>query len=105
MRVIIEDEYLASIYSRGSSVIGKPKFNKEIEQGFIKRVIQIEQSQNTNNLRMLKSLHFEKLSGNLEGKNSIRINQAYRIIFRIEKDGNNNRVEIICVEELNNHYS
>lgn len=54
---------------------------------------------------MLKSLHFEKLSGNLEGKYSVRINQTYRIIFRIEKDGNNNRVEIICIEELNNHYS
>ncbi len=105
MRVIIEDEYLARIYSFGSVVVRKPKFNKEIERGFIKRVIQIEQAQNTNDLRMVKSLHFEKLSGNFEGKYSIRINQSYRIIFRIEKDGNNNRVEIICIEEVNNHYS
>ncbi|MEX8547036.1 MAG: type II toxin-antitoxin system RelE/ParE family toxin [Mucilaginibacter sp.] len=105
MRVIIEDEYLARIYSFDNNVIRKPKFNKEIERGFIKRVIQIEQAQNTNDLRVVKSLHFEKLSGNLDGKHSIRINQAYRIIFRIEKDGNNNRAEIICIEEVNNHYS
>lgn len=104
MRVVIEDEYLSSLYTNDKS-INKPKFNKEIERGFIKRVIQIEQVQNTNNLRALKSLHFEKLSGNLNGKYSIRINLAFRIIFRIEKDGNDNRIEVVCIEELNNHYS
>ncbi len=104
MRVIIEDEYLVSLYSTGKSV-GKPRFNQKIEQAFIKRIIQIEQAQNTNNLRSLKSLHFEKLSGNLEGKYSIRVNLAFRIVFRIEKDGNDTRIEIICIEELNNHYS
>lgn len=104
MRVIIEDEYLVSLYSTGKSV-GKSRFNQEIEQAFIKRIIQIEQAQNTNNLRSLKSLHFEKLSGNLEGKYSIRVNLAFRIAFRIEKDGNDTRIEIICIEELNNHYS
>jgi proteic killer suppression protein len=104
MRVVIEDEYLISLYTTGKS-IGKPKFNLEIERGFIKRVVQIEQAPNTNILRALKSLHFEKLTGDLEGKYSIRINLAFRIIFRIEKDGNNTRIEIIYIEELNNHYS
>jgi len=104
MRVIIEDEYLKALFANGHSV-GKPRFNKEIEEKFIRRVIQIEQAANTNDLRMIKSLHFEKLSGNLAHKYSIRINDAFRIIFRIEKDGNNTRVEIIYIEELNNHYS
>ncbi len=104
MKVIIEDEYLANLYKNGKSD-GKPRFNADIELGFIKRIIQLEQSQNTNSLRTLKSLHFEKLSGNLIGKHSIRVNKAFRIVFRIEKDGNDVRLEVICVEELNNHYS
>jgi plasmid maintenance system killer protein len=104
MKVIIEDEYLAFLYKNGKSS-GKPKFNADIEVGFIKRILQMEQSSDTNTFRTLKSLHFEKLSGKLEGKYSIRVNRAYRIIFRIEKDGDNVRVEIICVEELSNHYS
>ncbi len=104
MRVIIEDEYLVLLYKNGETS-GKPKFNKEIELGFIKRVNQMEQAINTNTLRALKSLHFEKLSGNLSGKYSIRINEAFRIIFRVEKDGNNTRLEVICIEELNKHYS
>lgn len=104
MRVVIEDDYLANLYKIGKSV-GKPKFNHEIEKGFIKRVVQMEQAQNTNNLRSLKSLHFEKLTGDLEGKFSVRINLAFRVVFRIEKEDNNTRIEIIYIEELNNHYS
>jgi len=104
MRVVIEDEYLAALYTTGKSV-GKPKFNHEIERGFIKRVVQMEQAQNTNSLRSLKSLHFEKLSGDLEGKYSVRVNLAFRIAFRIEKEDNNTRIEIIYIEGLNNHYS
>jgi proteic killer suppression protein len=104
MQVIIEDEYLVQLYKNGKSY-GKPKFNREIELGFIKRVIQMEQALNTATLRALGSLHFEKLSGNLEGKYSIRVNKGFRIIFRIEKEDNNMRIEIICIEEMNNHYS
>ena len=104
MKVIIEDEYLARLYNEGKST-GKPKFNRDIELGFIKRVIQIQGAENTNTLRQLHSLHFEKLSGDLAGKYSIRINIAFRITFRVEKEGSNVRMEIICIEELNNHYS
>jgi len=104
MRVIIEDDYLAELYKNGGTE-GKPKFNIDIEHGFIKRVIQIEQSPNTNSLRLLKSLHFEKLSGKWDGKYSIRVNKAFRIILRVEKEDNNVRLEVICIEELNNHYS
>ena len=104
MRVIIEDEYLWQLFDNGYSV-GKPQFNKEVENKFISRVIQMEQAANTNDLRALKSLHFEKLSGKFDGKYSIRINYSFRVIFRIEKDGNNVRLEVICIEELSNHYS
>jgi len=96
MKVIIEDEYLVNLYKNGKS-FGKPKFNSEVESGFIKRVIQIEQAKSINDLQSLKSLHFEKLSGNLSGKYSIRVNKEFRILFRIEKDGDNTRLEIICI--------
>ena len=104
MQVIIEDNYLAELYANGKSK-GKPRFSRDIEVAFIKRVIQIGQANSTNDLRELKSLHFEKLSGDLTGKYSVRVNIAYRIVFRIEKEADNVRLEIICIEELNNHYS
>jgi proteic killer suppression protein len=104
MKVIIEDDYLARLYENGQS-LDKPKFGSQIELAFIKRVIQIEQAPDTNTLRQIKSLHFEQLKGNFKGKNSIRVKDGFRLIFRVENDGNNKRIEIIAIEELNNHYA
>lgn len=103
MLVIIEDDYLAKLYENGES-IGKPKYGKMVEDFFIKRVIQLEQSADTATLRQIKSLHFEQLKGDLKGKCSIRVKDGFRLILRIENDGNDKRVEIICIEEMNNHY-
>jgi len=103
MRVIIEDGYLKALFN--GNFTGKPQFNREVELGFIRRITQMENAVNTSDLRAIGSLHFEKLSGKFDGKYSIRVNKAFRIIFRVEKDGNNVRLEVICVEELSNHYS
>ncbi|MDB5154092.1 MAG: hypothetical protein JWR54_2843 [Mucilaginibacter sp.] len=103
MRVIIEDEYLEYLFVNGKSK-GKLQFNHDIERTFIKRVVQISSAQNTNDLRAIKSLHFEKLSGDFAGKHSIRVNEGFRIILRVEKEADNIRIEIICIEEMNNHY-
>ena len=37
-------------------------------------------------LRTWKSLHYEKLKGNYEGKRSIRLNDQYRLIFELNKE-------------------
>ena len=104
MRVIIEDKYLADLYENGQTH-GKPKFSHQVELAFIKRIAQMEQAPNTDTLRQIKSLHYEQLKGDLKGKNSIRVKDGFRLIFRVKSDGNNKRVEIIAVEELNNHYA
>jgi plasmid maintenance system killer protein len=104
MRVIIEDQYLAKLYENGKT-IGKPKFGPQVELAFIKRVIQMEQALSTDTLRKIKSLHFEQLKGDLKGKNSIKVKDGFRLIFRVENDDNNKRIEIIAIEEINNHYS
>ena len=103
MRVIIEDNYLEYLFAHGKSK-GKPQFSYDIERTFIKRVLQISSAQSTNDLRAIKSLHFEKLTGDMAGKYSIRVNDGFRIILRIEKEADNIRVEIVCIEEMNNHY-
>jgi len=104
MRVSIEDGYLANLYENGKSS-GKPKFGPQVELAFIKRIIQMEQAPDTGTLRKIKSLHYEQLKDDLKGKNSIRVTDGFRLIFRVEKEGDNKRVEIIAVEELNNHYT
>ncbi len=46
----------------------------------------VNNAQNINDLRIPPANHLEKLSGNLDGYYSIRINKQWRIIFIWEND-------------------
>lgn len=105
MMLKIEDPFLGNVVSIGK-VYGKSPYPVEVLETFKRKVFQIKSAKNTADLRNIKSLHFEKLKEKkYEGKYSIRLNKAYRIIFRIENSEGNNRIEIICIEEISNHYS
>ena len=54
----------------------------------------LNNAQNINDLRIPPANHLEKLSGNLEGCHSIRINKQWRIIFNWDNDNAFN-VEIV----------
>jgi len=99
MKVIIEDKYLAELVDKGKKA-GKPKYPVEVEKAFNKRIFQIQNASNTNDLRAIKSLHFEKLEGS-KIHYSIRVNSDWRIILRIGKEL---MIEVLYVEEMNNHY-
>jgi proteic killer suppression protein len=103
MKLLIEDHFLGEV-AKGNP-IGKSPYPIEVLKAFKKRVFQIQQAKNSADLRQIKSLHFEKLKGKeYEHKCSIRLNIAYRIIFRIDEN-ESDKIEIICIEEINNHYS
>lgn len=102
MNVIIEDEYLALLVSNYPYTAGKRKFPIDVEKKFVARISQLSAANDENDLRKIKSIHFEKLKGAYKGKYSIRVNKAWRIIFRIGEDGH---LKILFIEELNNHYN
>ncbi|HEY1060268.1 MAG TPA: type II toxin-antitoxin system RelE/ParE family toxin [Daejeonella sp.] len=101
MQIIINDHFLGEVVK--GTYHGKLPFPNEVLTGFKRRLAQMKDMRNTQDLRNLKSLHFEKLKEKrYEGKYSIRINKAYRIIFGIDKEGG---LEIIEIVEINKHYS
>lgn len=101
MQVKINDHFLGEV-AKGTNH-GKLPFPNEVLTGFKRRLAQLREMQGTQDLRDLKSLHFEKLKEKrYEGKYSIRTNKAYCIIFGIDRDGG---LEIIEIDEINNHYS
>lgn len=51
-------------------------------------------------IRMIPGYHDEPLQGARRGQRSIRLNEAYRAIYRIRRDG---AVEFVSVEEVNKH--
>lgn len=100
MEIKFNDEYLGTLAENKS--VGKRKYPEEVELGFKRRIAQIKQVNGTKDLRELKSLHFEKLKEKRYlGNYSIRINKAYRLIFIITKE---ERLEVMEIEEINNHY-
>lgn len=70
------------------------KLPSNIQNVARRKLRMINNAQNINDLRIPPANHLEKLSGNLEGFHSIRINKQWRIIFRWESD-NAFEVEII----------
>ncbi len=102
MKTIFTDSYLEELAKPDAS-IGKPKFPEEVVKKFKERLFVLKTAENTQVLRTYKQLHFEKLKEKrYDGKYSIRLNKAYRLIFGIDKQGN---YEIISIDEISNHYS
>jgi len=66
----------------------------EIQNIGRRKLRMLNNSQNIADLRIPPSNRLEKLTGNLNGFYSIRINKQWRIIFTWEK-GNTSEVEII----------
>ncbi len=56
-------------------------------------------------LYLIKSLNYEKLTGNKKGIESIRVDKKYRIEFTssVEESGQN-YITICSIIELSNHY-
>lgn len=70
------------------------KWPLEIQTAGRRKLRMLNNSQNISDLRIPPSNRLEKLTGNLKGYYSIRINNQWRIIF-IWEEGNANYVEII----------
>jgi toxin HigB-1 len=52
-----------------------------------------------NDLRALKSRHFEKLKGKRQHDYSMRLDEQFRLIFQIEKAGEHDQLVITGIED------
>jgi proteic killer suppression protein len=70
----LEDFFVEDAYSS--------KIPADLRDRLFRRLQMLEDSSTDTDLRVPPSNHFEKLSGNLEGFHSIRVNHQWRLIFR-----------------------
>ena len=63
------------------------KIPNNIQKIALRKLIMLNSSNSLNDLRIPPSNHLEKLTGDLDGYYSIRINNQYRIIFKLDNDG------------------
>jgi proteic killer suppression protein len=73
--------------------IRSKKVPADLASRLFRKIQMIDDAMTDQDLRVPPSNHFEKLSGNLKGFHSIRVNEQWRIVFRWD----NGRGEATCV--------
>ena len=98
MRFIFANKKLELLYASGT---GAAKYPPEVVDAFFDKMAVIRAAHDENDLRALKSLHFEKLLGErgLRGERSIRLNRQFRLILRLETDEQGKLVCVISIED------
>lgn len=64
-----------------------------------KRINFIRQANDERDLRNWRSLHYENMEGEFVGQRSIRLNDQWRLMLRVENDCRPPRVTILGVED------
>ena len=104
MIVTFNEDYLEKLYTKGETGIKKLRFQPQIVRGYQKGIKFLIQAKRKEDLFPFKSLHFEALHGDKEGRFSIRANDQYRIEFTLEETDDEPIVTICNIMELSNHY-
>lgn len=70
---------------------------------FFDKMAVIRAARDENDLRAIKSLHFEKLQGErgLRGERSIRLNRQFRLILRLETD---EQGKLVCIISIGDYH-
>lgn len=82
MEIVFADSTLALIESGDAGKTGLPV---AVIKATRRKLTLFRASIDDRSLRNWKSLHYEKLKGNLEGKRSIRVNNQYRLVFELSE--------------------
>ena len=96
MEVLFSDSKLATVETAEAA---KTKLPVAVIKSVRRKLTVIRAAPDERTLRGWKSLHYEKLQGDMDGLRSIRVNDQYRLIFSINTDAQPNSVTIISVED------
>lgn len=104
MEITFEQNYLEDLYYKGKTADKKHRFQPQIVRKYIKVINLMESLDSTEDLYRFRSLNYEKLTGDKQGRESVRVNDQYRIEFRSEVTGTEKNITICNILELSNHY-
>jgi len=96
MDVEFNDDSLDALETDPGATSG---FSQGIVKAFRRRMQQFRAAEDERDFYALKSLHFEKLRGSRREEYSMRLNDQYRLILRLEGRASNKTVRIISIED------
>ena len=104
MKVAFNEDYLEQLYTKGKADDKKHRFQPQVVRGYQKAVKYLIQATKIEDLFPFKSLHFEALHGDKEGRYSVKANDQYRVEFTLSDTPEEPIVTICTIMELSNHY-
>lgn len=104
MKVAFNEDYLEQLYTKGKADDKKHRFQPQVIRGYQKAVKYLIQATKIEDLFPFKSLHFEALHGDKEGRYSVKANDQYRVEFTLSDTPEEPIVTICTIMELSNHY-
>ena len=96
MEVRLEDGKLESLETDPSLDGG---YAPGIGSLFRRRMQLIRAAKDERDFYAMKSLHFEKLKGNMAGKYSMRLNDKWRLILKFERQDHGKVVVIVAIDD------
>lgn len=100
MRFIFHSKKLQNLYA---NEIGAARYPPEVVDAFFDKMAIIAAAGHENDLRALKSLHFEKLKGERGNRDhySLRLNKQYRLTLTLETD---EQGKLLCVLDIEDYH-
>ena len=105
MEIIFEKEYLKELFYEGKTSDKKHRFQPQIIRRYIRVINVLDSVERVEDLLKFHSLNYEKLKGEKEGLESVRVNHQYRIEFKSSFKVNEKTITICNIIELSNHYN
>lgn len=104
MNIEFDNTGLEELYTWGATKDNRYKrLSKDIVKRYIKVVNYIKAARRVEDLFLIKSLHYEKKKGDLNGVDAVWINDQYRLLFNSSADENNIVVNALLLE-ISKHY-
>ena len=105
MEIHFEKNYLKELYEDGKARSKKHRFQPGIIKKYIQTIDKLRAATNIEELYPIKSLNYERLTGNKKGIESVRVDSKYRIEFISTNEELRLKTITICsIIELSNHY-
>jgi len=104
MEIKFDKKYLEELFCDGKTTDKKHRFQPKIIVKYRKTVDTLESVSCVEDLFRYNALRYEKLKGDKDGLESVRVNDQYRIEFETSKVVSTTVVTICNIVELSNHY-
>ncbi len=104
MKIIFEKEYLRDLYLYRRTNDRKHWFQPQIVNKYVKIIKMMSDAPEITRFMLINSLNYEKLKGKKKGISSVRVNDQYRIEFREECKKGEQKITVLNIIELSNHY-